>query len=175
MVSGASDKTIKIWDIATGEEIQTFEGHGGWVNSVAFSNDSKLVASGSNDGTIKIWEVATGKKVSDIEVFYILFRISFDTTCSYLFTDIGAIKISDGMKSYSDVEAGTHVDAQSQELQRQGYGLSTDRAWIMWNEHNVLWLPPDYRPHRMAVSPLMFAIGCHSGRLYTIGFSGPPV
>ncbi|KXX73590.1 Vegetative incompatibility protein HET-E-1 [Madurella mycetomatis] len=44
------------WNACT----QTLEGHSGPVCSVAFSPDSKLVASGSYDITIKIWDAATG-------------------------------------------------------------------------------------------------------------------
>ncbi|KAH7309734.1 hypothetical protein B0I35DRAFT_379296, partial [Stachybotrys elegans] len=40
--------------------LQTLEGHRDFVTSVAFSPDSKLVASGSKDGTLKIWAAATG-------------------------------------------------------------------------------------------------------------------
>ena len=39
---------------------QTLEGHSGYVRSVAFSPDSKRVASGSYDRTIKIWDPTTG-------------------------------------------------------------------------------------------------------------------
>ncbi|KAK4656868.1 HNWD NOD-like receptor pc15 [Podospora pseudocomata] len=67
VASGSYDKTIKIWDAATGSCTQTLEGHRGWVWSVAFSPDSKWVASGSDDSTIKIWEAATGSCTQTLE------------------------------------------------------------------------------------------------------------
>ncbi|KAG9229085.1 hypothetical protein BJ875DRAFT_508153 [Amylocarpus encephaloides] len=42
VVSGSYDKTVRLWDAATGAPLQTLEGHSNWVNSVAFSPDGKL-------------------------------------------------------------------------------------------------------------------------------------
>src|ERR1700743_2636908 len=63
LASGSSDRTIKIWDTATGREIQTLEGHDDSVCSVAFSQDSKILASGSSDGGVKIWDSSTWKEI----------------------------------------------------------------------------------------------------------------
>jgi WD40 repeat protein/uncharacterized caspase-like protein len=60
MASGSVDKTIVLWDPATGNQLRTLKGHAGTVNSVAFSPDDKQLASGSADNTIKIWDVASG-------------------------------------------------------------------------------------------------------------------
>jgi WD40 repeat protein len=61
LASGSKDRTIKIWEVATGKELRTLTGHSGVVLSVAYSPDGRYLASGSQDKTIKIWEVATGK------------------------------------------------------------------------------------------------------------------
>ncbi|KAI8654220.1 NACHT domain-containing protein [Fusarium sp. Ph1] len=67
LVSGSYDKTIKIWDAATGACEQTLEGHGEQVTSVVFSVDSQRLASGSYDKTIKIWDMAMGAYVQTLE------------------------------------------------------------------------------------------------------------
>ena len=61
IASGSRDKTIKLWDAATGREIMTFKGHWGRVRSVAFSPDGRRIASGSEDDTVKLWDARTGQ------------------------------------------------------------------------------------------------------------------
>jgi WD40 repeat protein len=66
LASGSADKTIKLWELATGKEIKTLSGHQGGVNSVSFSPDGKTLASASGDKTIKLWELATGKEIKTL-------------------------------------------------------------------------------------------------------------
>jgi WD40 repeat protein len=63
LVSGSWDKTIKLWNLATGEQIRTLTGHSEWVYSVAISPDGKTLASGGEDKTIKLWNLATGEQI----------------------------------------------------------------------------------------------------------------
>jgi WD40 repeat protein len=52
---------IKVWEVATNQEIAMLIGHQSWVWDVQFSQDSKYIASGSGDGTIRIWDLASGE------------------------------------------------------------------------------------------------------------------
>jgi WD40 repeat protein len=45
---------------------QTLEGHSDWVNSVAFSPDSRLLASASGK-TVRFWDAATGALQQTLE------------------------------------------------------------------------------------------------------------
>lgn len=60
LLASCADKTVKIWEIATGTLRQTFTGYEDWVACVAFSLDNQTLASISKDGIIKLWDVATG-------------------------------------------------------------------------------------------------------------------
>ena len=62
LASGSVDKTIVLWNPATGNQLRSLKGHTGTVNSIAFSVDDKQLASGSADNSIKIWDVATGRE-----------------------------------------------------------------------------------------------------------------
>ncbi|MEH2411156.1 nSTAND1 domain-containing NTPase, partial [Nostoc sp.] len=66
LASASYDKTIKLWDAATGKPLQTLSGHSSWVNSVVFSPDGKRLASASGDKTIKLWDAATGKPLQTL-------------------------------------------------------------------------------------------------------------
>ena len=58
-ISISYDKTIRIWDAATGKFQNVLEAHTGSINSVRFSPDGTFLATGGADNTIRIWDVQT--------------------------------------------------------------------------------------------------------------------
>jgi small GTP-binding protein len=60
LASPSVDRTIRLWDVETGECLRTLKGHKGIVYSVAFDPTGRTLASGSSDKTIKLWTPASG-------------------------------------------------------------------------------------------------------------------
>ncbi|KAJ8067013.1 hypothetical protein OCU04_004393 [Sclerotinia nivalis] len=167
--SASGDHTIKIWDAATGTLQQTLEGHSDWINSIAFSADSKLLASASGDRTIKIWDAATGTLQHTFEDYIGARNLSFDITNSILITDIGCFRLNIN----SNIPLPPSSRAINSRSHRQG--LSINESWVIWNDQNLLWLPPDFRPGIFTISHAgsKLAIGCQSGRVFIIGINNP--
>jgi hypothetical protein len=59
-LSGSYDRTLALWDVASGARLRTFGGHSDRVTSVALSPDGRTAVSGSADKTVRLWDVATG-------------------------------------------------------------------------------------------------------------------
>lgn len=66
IISGSTDKTVKLWDSATGSLIRTFTGPAGSVRSVAPSPDGAFVLTGGGAyhfGELVLWDTATGRAI----------------------------------------------------------------------------------------------------------------
>src|SRR5262249_44882774 len=57
LLSGSDDNSIRIWDVASGKNVNPLRGHNRAVRAAAFSPDSDWVLSGSEDQTVRRWNV----------------------------------------------------------------------------------------------------------------------
>lgn len=65
VVTGSFDKTVRVWDLETGQLRQTLTGHSRCVRALQF-DDAKLVT-GSMDHCLKIWNYQTGQCIRTLE------------------------------------------------------------------------------------------------------------
>ena len=61
MVSASWDNMLKVWDLESGAELRTLQGHTAFVSCVALLPDGKRAISGSWDSTLKIWDLESGR------------------------------------------------------------------------------------------------------------------
>ena len=76
IVSGSNDRTVKVWDVTTGNCLKTLEGHSDNVISVAISDDGSRVISGSHDKTVRLWNLLEKKDCEEYTEFDIKLKFS---------------------------------------------------------------------------------------------------
>jgi WD40 repeat protein len=66
VVSASMDRTLKVWELATGRAVATLAGHTNVVVACAVTPDGRHVVSASVDETLRVWELATGRAVATL-------------------------------------------------------------------------------------------------------------
>jgi WD40 repeat protein len=161
LASASGDKTVKLWDASSNKCLQTYTGHSNSVSSVAFSHNSTKLASASYDKTVKLWDASSNKCLQTLNIGQTLYSISFDSTGSDLYTEIGTIAINTPQTSYR----ATAAEAEAPRC--LGTSLSSDNMWINYASKNILWIPSEYRPSCSSLRGTTVAIGVGSGRVWT--------
>jgi len=133
VVSGSWDAVIILWDVATGAQIRTLDGHKLAVISLAFSHDGETVASGSWDDTVRLWNVATGEELHKQSVTADVTEIVFSSDGGSLETNIGQLDL------------GTASLAHLDSVPKPRSGLLLKGCWIRRHGAEFLWLPHEYR------------------------------
>jgi WD40 repeat protein len=60
LAAGSDDNTANVWEVASGELLNTLYGHAGPVNGVAFDTAGDRLVTSSGDGSAKIWALPPG-------------------------------------------------------------------------------------------------------------------
>ncbi|OQN95054.1 hypothetical protein B0A48_18850 [Cryoendolithus antarcticus] len=175
VASASDDKTVRLWDAATGEQTQKLEGHDARVTAVAFSPDGHAVASASWDKTVRLWDAATGEQTQKLEghdggVTAVAFSPDGQAVASA--SGDKTVRLWDAvtgeqMQCYTSPNRPTRVrftdDGSALDtdvgilslnpLSRRintspstpNLSISLASPWLQYNGMDILWLPHEYR------------------------------
>lgn len=55
LASAGDDRTVRIWNAITGEQMGVLEGHDDWVRDITWHPEGEMLASSGDDRTVRIW------------------------------------------------------------------------------------------------------------------------
>lgn len=63
-LSWSEDRTLRLWDLASGRSLQTLEGHTGTVEGAVVLGGGARAVSWSEDWSLILWDLRTGKALA---------------------------------------------------------------------------------------------------------------
>lgn len=95
IATSGADETIRLWDIATGNQVQILQGHQNAVWSIRFSPDGRYLVSAGLDGTARVWDLRTGQERAVLPHDDIVWWASFSPDGRFVVTasDDGSARI----------------------------------------------------------------------------------
>jgi WD40 repeat protein len=120
LASGAADKLMKVFEVASGKFVRSFEGHTHHVLNVSWLRHGRTLASGGADSAIKVWDFTSGEQKKTItgvsrEITALQFldsraealAASGDNQIRLLREDGGNVRIFGGATDYTQTAAIT--------------------------------------------------------------------
>ena len=66
-LASTAGRTIELWDVTTGQNTATLEGHLEEISSLAYSPDGNTLVSTAWDDTVRLWNIATNQNTDTFE------------------------------------------------------------------------------------------------------------
>ncbi|MGD8625069.1 MAG: WD40 repeat domain-containing protein, partial [Anaerolineae bacterium] len=66
--AGGEDRTLYLWDLASGKSIRRFDGHASYVRDIMISPDGRTALSGGWDENLILWDMASGTPLRRLPV-----------------------------------------------------------------------------------------------------------
>ena len=67
IATGSNDRSVCVWNAATGDVVLRLHGHRGEVAEIAFAPDGKSLVAADDLGTLKLWHVASGQELYTLD------------------------------------------------------------------------------------------------------------
>jgi WD40 repeat protein len=178
-VTGSFDKTVRVWEAATGKLVREFGGDGGHqrkVLSVSVNHDGTLLASGGEDNRVHLWDFPSGNPVRE-------FALGQPTLGADVTPDgkrlagagkDGVVKIFEAesgkelfaLKGHSGPAIGVSFNPAGQFLA----SIGEDQTLRLWNAQNGK-AEGLFYPHEGAISAVTFS-PANNNLLFTAGADG---
>lgn len=94
LVTGSTDGTAKVWQVASGCCHQTLRGHTGAVLCLVLDTHSHTAFTGSTDATIRAWDILSGAQLRVLREHrgsIICLEVSFAQPCPVCQGSLGAL------------------------------------------------------------------------------------
>jgi WD40 repeat protein len=123
----------ELWDVETGQHIQSLDGHSEHVLSIAFSPDGNYALTGSLDNTARLWDLETGQLIHILEGHTgEVPSVAFSPNGHYMLT--GSV---DRTLRLWEVDTGTLVRVFEEESQIRRTFFSPDGRYVLTNNGNL--------------------------------------
>lgn len=170
VVAGAlTDKTIGLRNITTQDTFGFLKGHTDEVNTLALSEDKKILVSGSNDKTIKLWDYGDLRCTKTLEghkaPIHLLqlavdssFIISADISGEIRMWDLpsGKVRKTIQLSNVIDLRLSPGKDQFIVAYKNKDVGFNLDLCWISKEKPDWTYQNKTHNVSKLAIAPYGF-------------------
>jgi WD40 repeat protein len=163
VITASSDKSVRVFDVASGKQVRELPGHTDAIRAVAISKDGQTIATAGSDKVARTWNAADGKLKLAYPQAAALQSLAFTTDAKGL-----AIGLADGSTKVLDLTATDVTKADRQVIPGKSainaLAISADGGSLISVEDKLVQLWPlsagTSRP-----------LNGHTSQVYCVGWS----